>query len=351
MDTVLPSSAVAAAPVPPAPPPPCESPRVAPTLSPQARAVLGDFEDKFVEVGTCASTGKRVTICYNAFGNPAHPCVLLIQGMGSSLLGCSLRFVKRLVDRGYYVIRYDNRDVGLSTRFDEFGSPALVRLALPQWMSIGERRPYVLEDIMEDAVGLLTALGVRQAHLFGGSMGGMIAQLIAIHHPERALSLSILATHAGGVDITHPGLWHYTRFLRQPRSDSIEDRAAHMLWLINYLSQGAYNADAEQLKRYILCTYERNGAMDNAGLPRQAAAVMRAASRAEGLRRVTCPALVIHGFKDPLIPVANAHHLADLLPNSKLVIFPQLGHNFPPELVDPIAEEVLLTMKLATVSS
>ncbi|CAC9503671.1 putative hydrolase, alpha/beta fold family [Leishmania infantum JPCM5] len=326
--------------------PPTRKSNTSLALSSQARDILGDFEDKFIEVGTCASTGKRVTICYNTFGDPSNPCLLLVQGLGSSLLGYSLRFVQLFVDQGYYVIRYDNRDTGLSTQFDDFDPPALIRLTLPQWMSIRERQPYVLKDIMEDGIGLLTALNIRQAHVFGMSMGGMIVQLMAIHYPERVLSLNILFSHAGGADVVNPSLLHYARFLVKPRSNSAEDRAAHMAWFINYLSQGAYKNNLENVKKYILSTYERNGVGDDRGMQRQAAAVMRAPSRAKGLRKVTCPTLILHGTKDPLIPVANGYRLADLVPNAKLVIFPRLGHDLPVELMKPIADEVLLNMSL-----
>ncbi|KAG5498320.1 hypothetical protein JIQ42_03126 [Leishmania sp. Namibia] len=339
---MLPSSAEAAETS--APPP--KGSTTSPALSPEARAILGDFEDKFADVGTCASTGKRVTICYNTFGDPSHPCLLLVQGLSTSLLGYSLRFVQYFVDRGYYVIRYDHRDTALSARFDEFGAPALIRLGLPQWLSIGEHLPYTLHDMMEDAIGLLAALKIRQAHVFGMSMGGMIVQLMAIHHPERVLSLNILFSHAGGPDVVNPSLLHYARFLVKPRSNSAEDRAAHMAWFINYLGQGAYEGNMENVKKYILSTYERNGVVDDGGMKRQAAAVMRAPSRAEGLRKLRCPALVIHGAKDPLIPVANGYRLAELMPKAKLVIFPQLGHDFPVELMKPIADEVLLNMSL-----
>jgi pimeloyl-ACP methyl ester carboxylesterase len=320
---------------------------VSPPLSDTARALLGDFEDKFVEVGTCASTGKRVTICYNTFGDPSHPCLLLVQGIGTSLLGFSLQFIQRFVDRGYYVIRYDNRDMGLSTHFDEYGSPALIRLGLPEWLSIGEHLPYNLHDMMEDGIGLLKALNIAQAHLFGLSMGGMLVQLMAIYYPERVLSLNILFSHVGGRDKTDPSLLHYTRFLKRPRSQSPEDRADHMIWFINYLSHGAYAEHMDKVREYILCSYERNGVHDDRGMPRQAAAVMRAPSRVEGLKKIRCPTLVMHGGMDPLIPVANGYHLAELIPSAKLVIFPKLGHDFPVALIPAFQDEILLNMSYA----
>ncbi|KPA85315.1 putative mitochondrial hydrolase, alpha/beta fold family [Leptomonas pyrrhocoris] len=327
----------------------CEDTYVSPPLSDAARALLGDFEDKFVEVGTCASTGKRVTICYNAFGDPSHPCLLLVQGIGTSLLGYSLQFVQHFVDKGYYVIRYDNRDAGLSTHFDEFGSPALIRLGLPEWLSVGERLPYNLYDIMADGIGLLDALHISKAHCFGMSMGGMLVQLMAIHHPDRVLSLNILCSHAGGRDKTDPNLLHYARFLKRPRSQSAIDRADHMIWFINYLSQGAYLLHMDAVRQYILYSYERNGVHDDRGMPRQAAAVMRAPSRVEGLKKVQCPTLVMHGGADPLIPVANGHHLADVIPAAKLVIFPKLGHDFPLTLMPFFQDEIVLNMSYATV--
>ncbi|KPI83864.1 putative hydrolase alpha/beta fold family [Leptomonas seymouri] len=321
---------------------------VSPPLSDEARKLLGDFEDKFVEVGPCASTGKRITICYNTFGDPTHPCLLLVQGIGTSLLGFCLQFVQRFVDQGYYVIRYDNRDSGLSTHFDEYGSPALIRLGLPEWLSVGESLPYNLYDMMVDGVLLLDALHISKAHCFGLSMGGMLVQLMAIHHPERVLSLNILCSHAGGRDKKDPNVLHYARFLKRPRSHSALDRADHMIWFIDYLSQGAYRSHVEEVRQYILYSYERNGVHDDRGMPRQAAAVMRAASRVEGLKKIKCPTLVMHGGMDPLIPVANGYHLAELIPNAKLIIFPKLGHDFPLALLPSFQDEMLLNMSYAS---
>ncbi|KAG5500485.1 hypothetical protein JKF63_03579 [Porcisia hertigi] len=325
------------------PPPKISNP--SPTTLPEAAAALGDFEDKFAEVGTCASTGKRVTICYNTFGDPSHPCLLLVQGLSASLLAYPLRFVQHFVDQGYYVIRYDNRDTGLSTSFDEFGTPAPIRLGLPRWMSIGERLSYNLQDIMEDGIGLLTALNIRHAHIFGMSMGGMIVQLMAIHHPERVLSLNIFCSHAGGADTVSPGLLHYARLLVKPRSNSIEDRVEHMVWLFNYLGQGTYKKEREEVQIFVTGTYNRSGNFNDNGKWRQAAAVLRAPSRANGLSKLKCPTLIIHGTKDPLIPVANGYRLAELVPNAKLVIFPRLGHDLPLALLKTIADEVLLNMR------
>lgn len=308
----------------------------------------GQQQDKFANVGRCHSTGKEVTICYNDFGDPKNPCLLLTQGIGTSLLGFSLDFVNEFVSRGFYVIRYDNRDIGRSTRFDEYPAPSLVRYVIPEWASIGERLPYTLKDVMEDGMGLLTALGIKKAHVFGLSMGGMIAQLMAIHYPERVLSLNILFSHMGGSDAIEPGLFTHVRFLKTPRSSSVADRVDHMVWYIEFLSQGQYRNNYDELREYIALGYERDGMNNELGQPRQITALMRARSRREQLKKVTCPTLVMHGALDPLIPVENGYALAETIPGAKLVIFPTLGHDFPPQLYGDFAAEMALNMRKAS---
>lgn len=311
------------------------------------KARYGYFEDRFIEVGKCASTQKDVTICYNTFGNPAHPCLLLVQGLGTSLMGYPLSFVEKFVDKGYYVIRYDNRDVGRSTKFEEFASPFIARFVVPEWASIGERCPYSLADMMEDGMGLLTALGIEKAHVFGMSMGGMIVQMMAITHPERVLSLNILFSSVGGRDTVEPSLLTYARFLYPRRDNSIESYVDHMVWFIHFLSQGNYRNDEAELRNYFRYVCEREGSTGDFANTRQIAALMRAPSRREGLQKVQCPSIVMHGAKDPLIPIKNGHLIAELIPNAKLIIYPNLGHDFPPALSYDFAEQILLNMSKA----
>lgn len=302
------------------------------------------YKDEFADVGKCRSTGRDVRICYNIFGDRSHPCILLIQGLDTSLLGFSLDFINILVKEGYCVIRYDNRDVGLSTQFDDLPAPSLLRYVVPEWLSIGERLPYTLRDMMEDGMGLLTALGIEKAHIFGLSMGGMLAQLMAIHYPQRVLTLNILFSHMGGKDHIEPPLPHLIKFLEKPKTDSNEDKIDVTVRFIKFLSQNQYSYGSEVLKEYFKMVVERNGKV-SVGHPRQVSALQRSPGRRAQLKKVTCPTLIMHGMLDPLIPVKNGYMLAETIPNSKLIIFPRLGHIFPPKLHHEIAEQLILNFR------
>lgn len=302
------------------------------------------YTDLYADIGKCDSTGKDVNICYNIFGDKKNPCILCIQGLGTSLLGFSLDFVDILVDAGFCVIRYDNRDCGRSTFFEDYSPPSLFRYVVPQWASIGERLPYTLKDMMEDGMRLLTTLGIEKAHVFGLSMGGMIAQLMAIHYPQRVLSLNILFSHMGGKDHVEPPVLNLLHFLKKPKSDSNEDRIKIMVEFIEFLGQEQFENDPELLREYFEAVVARNGEIMVAQ-PRHVSALMRAEGRRERLTKVTCPTLIMHGMLDPLIPVQNGYMLANTIPNAKLVLFPRLGHIFPPQLHSEIAEHLLMNVK------
>lgn len=304
-------------------------------------------QDKFAHVGKCRSTGKEVTICYNTHGDPHNPCLLLVQGLSTSLVGWPIEMINYFVANGFFVVRYDNRDVGRSTSFSEFGNTNILRMGLPAWASIGEKMIYNLEDMMEDGMGLMTALKVEKFHVLGMSMGGMLVSLMAIHHPERVLSLNIFCSHLGGKDEVQPGYATYARFIVPPKSKSPYDQAQHMVWFLSFLSQGQYRSEEEmeELRDAILAGYKRDGVPDILGNVRQIQAIQRATSRRVGLEKVTVPTVVMHGLLDPLIPAENGRRIARAVKGSKLVLFPRLGHDLPEAIQLDIAAEVVLNMK------
>lgn len=306
--------------------------------------------DKFASVGRCETSGKDITICYNTHGDPTNPCLLLVQGLATSLAGWPRAFIDAFVERGYYVVTYDNRDVGRSTSFREFGNICIYRFGLPQWASIGERLPYTLDDMAEDGMRLLTALGIERAHLFGMSMGGMLQSIMAIRHPERVLSLNIFCTFMGGRDQVKPGLACHARFIVSPRSSSVEDRARHMAWFVRFLSQGQYRneTDYATMETFLRLSFERSGEVMELANTRQIAALMRAPSRKTAMEALDVPTVVMHGVLDPLIPYQNAVMIAQAIKGSKLVLFPNLGHDFPDAIAVDLAEEAMLNMRRAT---
>lgn len=319
------------------------------SISPSVRDnfYIDQYIDLYAEIGKCNSTGKEVKICYNLFGSKKNPCILLVQGIGTSLLGFPLPFISMLVDAGYCVVRYDNRDTGLSTSFKEFSPPSLVRYVIPEWASIGERVPYTLNDMMNDGMRLLTYIGIEKAHMFGLSMGGMIVQLMAIHHPERVLSLNILFSHMGGNDHVEPPYLNLLHFLKKPKNDSCEEKIKIFREFMVFLGQNQYAFDPDELQIFFETVIARDGTIQ-VGEPRHVSAIMRAPSRKKDLQKITCPTLVMHGMLDPLIPVENGYQLAKTIPNAKLVLFPRLGHMFPPQLYSDIAERVIFNAQRAS---
>ncbi|CAJ1021047.1 alpha/beta hydrolase fold/Alpha/beta hydrolase family/Serine aminopeptidase, S33/Serine hydrolase (FSH1), putative [Leishmania lindenbergi] len=302
--------------------------------------------DKFARVGKCASTGKEITLCYRTLGNPDNPCLLLVMGLGGTLLNWKNEFVQRLLQAGFFVVQYDNRDTGLSTHLDGYTIPAIARMILPAWASIGEGiPPYTLYDMGRDAWGLLTALGIQSVHVLGTSMGGMIAQCMALQHPERVKSLTIFYTHSSGPHVK-PQTWKMSfAMMEKPSGPSFEEQVNFMVHM-NSLFSGDYPQD-EQETRSIAAANLTRCPVDNDGVMRQIWAVRRAESRENDLRRLKgVPTLIVHGMKDTMIPFENGVHLAHLIRESRLVAFAHMGHSIPRELYRDIVEEIKLQKAL-----
>jgi pimeloyl-ACP methyl ester carboxylesterase len=269
-----------------------------------------------------------IDIEYESFGRESDPVILLIMGLAAQLLFWPESLCKGLADRGFRVVRYDNRDIGKSTHLASLPTPdfraVMADLAAGKAIDI----PYRLEDMAKDAAGLLDALGVERAHIVGSSMGGMIAQLVAIHHPGRTKSLISMNSTTGRRDLP-PGDRKAMAILAQPpksaaREDLIE---ASILVQRTLLGPGFWMSEAE-LRQSAERRTDR-APYDPAGLARQWAAVVSAAPRNAGLKTVRRPALVIHGDADPLFPVATAEDTAASIPGAKLVVVPGLGHSWP----------------------
>ncbi|KAK7197385.1 hydrolase, alpha/beta fold family-like protein [Novymonas esmeraldas] len=301
--------------------------------------------DKFIKIGRCASTGEEITICYNTAGDPTHPCLLLVMGLGGTGWYWKDEFVQSLVDVGLYVVRYDHRDTGLSTHLDGYPTPFIARMILPTWASIGEGvPPYTLYDMASDAWGLLTALGIERAHVLGSSMGGMIAQCMALQKPERVKSLTIVFSHSGGPNVK-PQTWRMSlAMLEKPASPSLEDRVDFKVHLSS-LFTGDYPLD-EPVARATAHKILSRCPEDKAGLLRHIWAVQRAESREAGLRQLRgIPTLILHGMEDTMVPFENGLQLARLIDGSKLVSFARMGHAIPKELYTEIVAEVALQLQ------
>lgn len=280
-----------------------------------------------------------LSLSYESFGAPEDPAVLLVMGFGTQMLGWHEDFCRALADRGRYVIRYDNRDCGLSTKFDDHPVDMGEFIAavssgdIPTALAMV---PYRLDDMADDGFGLLSALGIDRAHLVGASMGGMIAQAMAIRSPERVLTLTSMMSSTGESEYGRSSP-EAQAVLFSPRPTDRDGYVAaaerELVW-----ASRRYG-DAAALRELAAASYDR--AYYPAGIGRQLGAMVLSGSRADALRELRVPTLVIHGLDDTLIDPSGGERTAELVPGAVLRLIPDMGHDRPrelwPELLDAVA--------------
>ncbi|ROQ69984.1 pimeloyl-ACP methyl ester carboxylesterase [Streptomyces sp. 840.1] len=273
---------------------------------------------------------SEVSIAYESFGDPEDPPVLLVMGFGAQMLAWHEDFCRALADRGRYVIRYDNRDCGLSTKFDDhpvdMGAfiAAVTSGDIPAALAMV---PYRLRDMADDGLGLLTALGIERAHVVGASMGGMIAQTMALACPERVLSLTSMMSSTGESEYGSAGPEaQAVLFSPKPadRERYVAAAAKELVW-----ASKRYG-DAVALRELAAASYDRS--YYPAGIGRQLGAMVLSGSRADALRELRTPTLVIHGLDDTLIDPSGGRRTAELVPGAELLMIPDMGHDRPREL-------------------
>jgi pimeloyl-ACP methyl ester carboxylesterase len=279
-----------------------------------------------------------IELVYDTFGEHSAPPLLLIMGLGGQMIAWDEEFCAQLAARGYWVIRFDNRDVGLSTKLDEAGVPDIFTLMQAQAQGEAAQAPYTLHDMADDAVGLLAALSVESAHVVGISMGGMIAQEMAIHHPTRVRTLTSIMSTTGDPGLPPPKPEALSVLLTPFPADRdayIEDSIQS--WQV--LSGPGFPLDQDLIKERAGRAFDRG--LSLAGMARQMAAVVTSGSRREALRSVTIPTLAIHGDADPLVPVECGIDTADAVPGAELLIIEGMGHDLPlavaPRVIEAIA--------------
>ncbi|HOX68646.1 MAG TPA: alpha/beta fold hydrolase [Burkholderiaceae bacterium] len=289
---------------------------------------------------TSASLAKAngIELCYDTFGDPSAPPLVLIMGLGTQMIAWDEAFCGRLAARGHRVIRFDNRDIGLSTRFDAAGVPDVGAALMAAMMGRPVDAPYRLHDLADDVAGLLDALGIESADVAGASMGGAVAQLMAIHHPQRVRTLTSIMATTG-----EPGLPPPTpeamAVLTKPTPI---DKAAYLQsyrQTLKVLRSGSFPEDeALDFERA-----ERNftRGLNPAGVARQLVAVLASGGRKRALANVRVPTLVLHGDVDPLVPLACGIDTAEAVPGARLCVVEGMGHALPitmwPQIVDAIA--------------
>jgi pimeloyl-ACP methyl ester carboxylesterase len=276
-----------------------------------------------------------IEIEYETFGE-GEP-MLLIMGLGMQLIAWPDQFCSQLVDRGYQVIRFDNRDVGLSTIFDEAGVPDAATIEKAMTGAGEVRAPYNLSDMAADAAGLVDELGIDSAHVVGLSMGGMIGQTLAIEHPLRVRTLTSIMSSTGDPALPPPSPKALQMLIATPPED-IDGVAEHVSAMFEVIGSPGYPQDREMVAALARIAYERCYAP--AGTTRQFLAVSVSGSRKDKLATVTVPTLVLHGEDDPLVPLECGVATAAAISGARLHSFPGMGHDLPQELWPEFIDEI-----------
>ena len=272
---------------------------------------------------------------------PAHgEPLLLIMGLAMQLTGWPDELVQLLVQRGFRVIRHDNRDAGLSESFDRLGTPNVMVQALRHRLRLPVRAPYRLADMAADALGVLDSLGIAHAHVCGASMGGMIAQHIAATQPQRVKSLTLIMTSSGarGLPAPHPRIVRL--LLSRPRRSDSQAVIAHVARLLSAIGSPAYPLPPQRLHQRLEESFARS--YRPSGAARQLLALVADGDRSALLHRIGAPTRVIHGEADPLVPVPAAHDLVRKIAGAVADIVPGMGHDLPLPLLPRIAEGIAL---------
>jgi pimeloyl-ACP methyl ester carboxylesterase len=277
---------------------------------------------------------------YVTEGDPSDQPLLLVMGLGAQLITWPQGFVDGLRERGFFVIRYDNRDCGLSTKFE--GLPEITALFAGDTSSA----PYRVEDMADDAAALLSELGVERAHVVGASMGGMITQALAIHHADRFLSACSIMATTGDRSVGAPTGEAMTALLR-PVATTREEAIEASLAGSRVIGSPKYPSDEALLRARAGAAYDRCYCPE--GTARQLAAVLASPDRTEGLRGVHMPFLVIHGEDDPLVTVSGGEATAAAVPDAKLLTIPGMGHDLPEALWGDIIDAIVANTELAAV--
>lgn len=285
-------------------------------------------------------SANGITLEVDDQGPAGGPPLLLIMGLGMQLIAWPDAMVAQLLARGFRVVRFDNRDIGLSQHFDAVRTPSVPWSAMRYAMHLKVRAPYRLRDMAADALGVLDALGIERAHVCGASLGGMIAQHLAAENPHRLRSLTLLMTTAGARSLPQPSMAVRQVLIRRPAGNDPASVVAHLQRVFTVIGSPAYPPEPAQLQQRLLASVQRS--WHPSGTTRQLLAVMADGDRTPLLASIRTPTCVMHGEADPLIPVAAGHHLVQHLRGAIADFIPGMGHDLPepllPRLVAGIAD-------------
>ena len=270
------------------------------------------------------------------FGDPKHPAMLLIMGLGCQLVVWPDALCEALAAAGFYVVRFDNRDIGLSEKIQGPRDAQFFKNILRSRLGLKVRAPYKLDDLALDTVGLMDALGIQRAHIVGLSMGGMVAQLLALDHADRVLSLTSIMSSSNNPRLPQASAKVQLRLIRRPKGRDTESLIEHGTETWKVLASPKAVPPLEE--RRALATRTVTRSIYPRGYIHQLLAILASGSRHQRLPGITVPSLILHGEDDPLIPVAAGRELARLIPGAKIEVLKNMGHDLPTPLLPRIAQ-------------
>ncbi|MFB1295603.1 alpha/beta fold hydrolase [Mycobacterium sp. pW049] len=295
-----------------------------------------------MEIRTGTAPSGDLDIYYEDMGDPDDPAVLLIMGLGAQLVFWRTEFCEKLVNQGLRVIRFDNRDVGLSSKLPgaHAGAPLLPRMAR-SFVGLASPAAYTLEDMSDDAAALLDHLGIDKAHVVGGSMGGMIAQVFAARHPARLKTLGVIFSSNNQSMLPPPGPAQLLAVLQKPKGTSRDAIIDNTVRVSKIIGSPGYPASEDRVRAEAIEGYDRS--YYPAGVGRQFAAILGSGSLRHYDRKIAAPTVVIHGKADKLMRPSGGRAIARAIRNSRLVLFDGMGHELPEPLWDDIVGELTTT--------
>jgi pimeloyl-ACP methyl ester carboxylesterase len=279
--------------------------------------------------------GRGVELCYETFGDPADPTALLLMGLGVQMIGWREDFCEQLAERGFHVVRFDNRDAGRSTHFAELRAPAVGQLVRRKFPA----EQYTLSDMAEDTSGLLRVLDLAPAHVIGVSMGGMIAQMLAADHPDQVRSLTSIMSTTGHRLKGQPSLALYRILLSRAPGDR-DGYIDHTVGIFKAIGSPGFDYDEGEVRDLAGRSFDRDD--DRHATGRQLAAILASGNRTRALRRIGVPTLVVHGTGDKLVAPSGGRATAKAVDGARLMMIDGMGHDLPrevwPRLIDAIAD-------------
>jgi len=282
---------------------------------------------------------NSVDIAYQLHGNSSQPTLLLIHGLSTPLTGWPKAMVDAFVAANFQVLLLDNRDVGRSEQLDHFSIPNMGWIITKLKLGLSIKTPYQLEDMMQDVVALLDALNLAEVHVVGASMGGMIAQLMAIHHPRRVKTLTSIMSTTGYKKLPRIDKNIRETLMQKPVSKDYKDQMDYHIKKWQVIGSPDYPCTETDLQQYVESMLQRG--ITAKGTIRQMLSIMATGNREDALSKLDIPSLVIHGDQDGLVNLAGGKATAQAIPNAKLRVYPGMGHDFPVELIPNIVNDIV----------